>query len=162
MKKFVIAVSLAIFFLSICIYFFSSHIEFYLSDKKVAGYEYVTFTFDEHFSGNGFSFWNLGTRYVMRLGDNKYPPEWKNCSELVQPLRQRMENYSKSWDRHQKEIRFISESNEQGYKAYLFNGQQLFFISGYQDFDGDPPLDDEKKICDHITDATTAMTAADS
>jgi hypothetical protein len=100
-----------IFSIALCFYYFASHIGFYLEPKEVGGYEYTTFTFDEYFIGNGFSFWNLGETYRLSLGDNKHPTEWRHCSKLTTYLTRRLENYSTTWDHQEQDIRFIGESN---------------------------------------------------
>ncbi|VAX12727.1 hypothetical protein MNBD_GAMMA24-807 [hydrothermal vent metagenome] len=147
MKKIALALLLMLGLFGVIIYYFSDHIDYLLSDTSVAGCNYTTFTFKEYSWGNGFSMWNLGTTYRLNKGDNVAVPPWVDCADLVLPLKRMLANYSKTWNDSKGSMKVIIESNENGYNAYILKNKELFFVSGYPDFGGTPPSEEEKKVC---------------
>ncbi len=146
-KKIAITLLLILLLSMVIIYYFSANIDYIFSDTSVSGYNYTTFTFDEHYWGNGFSMWNLGTTYRLDKGDNVSEPSWIECTDLTLPLKQLLATYSKTWNDSKGSMKIIRESNENGYNAYILKNKELFFVSGFPDFGGTPPSEEEKKVC---------------
>ena len=148
MKKVVIVLLVILVLSALIIYRFSNHIDFLLRDTRISGYNFTTFTFEEYSWGNGFSMWNLGTTYRLNKGDNVAEPRWIECTDLILPLKQTLANYSKTWNDSEGSIKIIQESDDDSYRAYILKNKELFFVSGFPDFGGDPPSEEEKKICE--------------
>lgn len=115
-----------------------------LFSVEVAGIRYISLFVSGNIINNGSSLILYERPYFKILDSNK--AVWRVCEKLNENILGNIKSNNSDWS-ETGPYEVVSESYPNGYDAYIKTKNRLLYISGFPDFGGASPSEEEKNIC---------------
>lgn len=115
----------------------------FFGDTEVGGHKYIGYVESASFQ-NGFMYLEFG--YPRKAREKEGASRWVRCRQMNEVLERYFRYYVPGWVNEQG-FEYVSEYYENGYKAYLRKGSDMFFVWRFSDFAGSPLAPGEETVC---------------